>query len=349
MDLETFKRQEAFAGELKPSMKRRCVAHDYSQRGMYMVTLATEGRKKLFGTLTGRSEGVPGAPDAPGIALTELGQEVERCWMAIPHYYPEVKVIALQIMPDHIHGILFVTRQMEGKDLGDVIKGFKVGCNKAMRRLEGDEYEVASMMQHTERQKHTGHERGLVFERGYNDRLLLREGQLQRWKDYLADNPRRLLAKQEHPDLFRVNFGIHEAGHSFAAIGNRFLLDRPYKLQVQCSRSLTVAEVEQEKERYLAEARQGAVLVSPAISEGEKAVMRAALEARMPLIFLSPNSFTPFTKPGGEYIEACSRGDFLILAPWPERRNTKAITREECLMLNRMAKEICGCNSVATY
>jgi REP element-mobilizing transposase RayT len=142
MKRETYEKQRAFAGELKPSMKRRCVAHDYSQRGMYMVTLATEGRKKLFGTLTGRSEGVPGAPDAPGIALTELGKEVERCWMAIPHYYPEVKVIALQIMPDHIHGILFVTRRMEGKDLGDVIKGFKVGCNKAMRRLEGDEYEV---------------------------------------------------------------------------------------------------------------------------------------------------------------------------------------------------------------
>ncbi len=229
---------------------------------------------------------------------------------------------------------------MDDNDLGDIIKGFKTGCNKAYRRLAEVGY-VATLLQHTGQIRHTGHEQGLLFERGYNDRLLLREGQLQRWIDYLADNPRRLLAKREHPDLFRVRYGHEVAGMAFAALGNRFLLDRPNKLQVQCSRSLTPADIEAAKARYLAEARQGAVLVSPAISEGEKAIMRAALDSRLPLIFLSPNSLTPLSKPGGPFIEACSRGDLLILAPWPDRTATQDLTRAECLALNDMAKKIC--------
>ena len=32
----------------------------------------------------------------------------------------------------------------------------------------------------------------MLFARGYNDKLLLREGQLETWIHYLNDNPRRL-------------------------------------------------------------------------------------------------------------------------------------------------------------
>ena len=362
MDRKTFEQQKAFAGERVPSMKRRCVDHDYTERRMYMVTLVIEGRRKLFGDVAGRSDEPKGSADEPRMELSALGKAVQRCWLEIPKHYSEVSLLALQLMPDHLHGVLFVRKKME-EHLGTVIKGFKTGCNKEYRRLIGY---VATMSQQTlqqqtlqqqtglarqqtglaqqqtgQAQRHTGHERGLLFERGYNDRLLLREGQLQRWIDYLADNPRRLLAKREHPDLFRVHFGLEAAGHTFAALGNRFLLDHPYKLQVQCSRSLTPEQISATVEHYLAAARQGAVLVSPAISEGEKAIMRAALNAHLPLIFLSANSFTPFTKPGGEYTEACSRGDLLILAPWSDRTTTQPLTRAECLSLNKMTETIC--------
>lgn len=346
MDRKTFEKQKPFAGERQPSMKRRCLDRDYSQRGMYMVTLVTEGRRKLFGDVAGHSDAVKGSDEAPRMVLSELGEAVVKCWQSIPEHYPEIKLTKLQMMPDHLHGIIFVQRQMDDH-LGIVIKGFKTGCNKEYRRLMDGCVApvgcVATVLQHTgQQQKHTGHEKGLLFERNYNDRLLLREGQLQRWIDYLDDNPRRLLAKREHPDLFRVHFGLQIAGQTYAAIGNRFLLQRPWKLQVQCSRSLTNDEITVKVDFFLSQAWQGAVLVSPAISEGEKAVMRAALEARLPLIFLSPNNITPFTKPGGEYTEACSRGDLLILAPWPDRSATIPLTRQECLTLNKMTETICN-------
>ena len=339
MDRKTFEQQKAYAGERQPSMKRRCLDHDYSQRGMYMVTLVTEGRRKLFGDVAGHSDAGPGSTGAPRMVLSELGKSVVRCWQSISEHYPEIKLIKLQMMPDHLHGILFVQREMDNH-LGIVLKGFKTGCNKEYRKLIVGC--VATLLQHSgQRQKHTGHEEGLLFERNYNDRLLLREGQLQRWIDYLDDNPRRLLAKREHPDLFRVHFGLQLAGQTYAAIGNRFLPQRPWKLQVQCSRSLTKEEIATKVDYFLSQARQGAVLVSPAISEGEKAVMRAALDASLPLIFLSPNSLTPLSKPGGPFIEACTRGDLLILAPWPDRTATQDLTRAECLTLNSMTETLC--------
>ena len=55
MDKNSYEKRKAFAGKKKPSMKRRCVGHDYTRRGIYMVTLIVEGRKNLFGRVYGSS------------------------------------------------------------------------------------------------------------------------------------------------------------------------------------------------------------------------------------------------------------------------------------------------------
>ena len=47
MDKDTYEKRKAFAGEKIPSMKRRFVGHDYTRRGIYMVTLTVEGRKNF--------------------------------------------------------------------------------------------------------------------------------------------------------------------------------------------------------------------------------------------------------------------------------------------------------------
>lgn len=344
MDWETYRRQKAFAGEKKPSMLRRMVGHDYTDRQIYMVTLVTEGRRPLFGQVVGRSEGEEGSSEEPHVVLTPLGEAVVDRWMATEQLYPEIEVVALQMMPDHLHGILFVRKRME-QHLGMVIKGFKTGCNKAYRRLVLGQPSfvpsVATRSQQTERRPKDDRRHGLLFARGYNDKLLLRSGQLDTWLRYLADNPRRLLMKREQPELFRVQHNLQFGGYTFSAIGNRFLLDRPWKLQVQCSRSLTAEAIQAKVEECLAKARLGAVLVSPAISSGEKAVMRAAFDARLPLILLQENGFTDLAKPSGKRMEACGEGRLLILAPWEHHNERIAIKRNQCLSLNEMAQGIC--------
>ena len=57
MDKETYEKQKAFAGEKRSSMKRRYVGHDYTKRGIYMLTMTVEGRRPLFGRVYGSSDG----------------------------------------------------------------------------------------------------------------------------------------------------------------------------------------------------------------------------------------------------------------------------------------------------
>ena len=134
MDRETFKKQLTFAGERKPSMLRRCLDHDYQGRCIYLITLVTEGRQSLFGELTGKSDAILGSDDEPRIVLSPLGKEVQDLFYNIPQWHQEIQPIAIQMMPDHLHGILFVKEEMD-KHLGQVISGYKAGCNKAYRRL----------------------------------------------------------------------------------------------------------------------------------------------------------------------------------------------------------------------
>ena len=181
-----------------------------------------------------------------------------------------------------------------------------------------------------------------LFAKNFNDQILLRDGQLERWLFYLKDNPRRLLMKREHPELFRVQRGLTYGGMSFSAIGNRFLLERPVKLQVQCSRRMGEEELRAKLDECLRAARQGAVLVSPSISPGEKAIMRAAFEEGLPLIYLQENGFTDLAKPGGRRMEACASGQLLILAPWEHHNEKLLIKRGQCLALNDMARAICS-------
>lgn len=344
MDKETYEAKKRFAGEKKPSMLRRCVGHDYSGRQIYMITMVTEGRRPLFGDVVGNSEAPKGSSNAPRIILSELGQRIADEWWAASRHHPEIEVIALQMMPDHLHGILFVKEKME-KPLGIALRGFKQSCNRHYRELVFGVKSVALSTQQTgQRRNRRGEDRthGLLFARGYNDKLLLRSGQLEAWLQYIDDNPRRLLMKREHPDLFRVQRNVEVAGITFSAIGNRFLLNRPFKLQVQCSRSLNEQEIETKVAQCLAAARQGAVLVSPSISPGEKAVMKAVFNEGFPLIYLQENGFTDLAKPGGARMEACARGQLLILAPWEHHNEKITIKRGQCLTLNEMASRICN-------
>lgn len=340
MNKEEYEKHKQYAGEKKPSMLRRRVGHDYEGRSIYLVTLTTEGRRPLFGTLEGRIDAEKDSPEAPHVALTELGEAVKREWLDVSKHHPEVSSIAMQMMPDHLHGILFVHEQMQ-QHLGHIIKGFKASTNKHYRQLG---YAATPSLQRKPGEKRDrsldDKEHGMLWSLGYNDHILSGKGELQRWIDYLADNPRRLMMKRQSPDLFRVRFGMTIAGRAYSALGNRFLLSRPVRLQVQCSRSLSDDEITERVEYFLSEAKKGAVLVSPAISKGEKAVMRAAMNARLPLIFIEENGLTPYTRPGGEFFEACAQGKLLILAPWEHHNERLLITRDKCLAMNQMAKEI---------
>lgn len=312
------------------SMKRRMKNKDYRERTIYMITLVVAGRRKLFGEIEGDIRSCYGEANYPHIVLSTLGEAVREQILRLPEYYPQLSVSGFQIMPDHVHLIIFVHDQLPCH-LGIVIRGLVQGCNKAYRRLYPQDNAV-----HIGKGKSERRGNGILFEHGYNDKVLMHQNQLKIWRHYLADNPRRLMVKHAHPDYFRVQRNIKEKGLEFSAIGNLFLLRKPL-LQIQCSRRLTETEIQVMKEKALIACASGAVLISPCISPGEKAVMRAAFEKDYPEIVLLENGLTDLAKPGGARFDACAKGQLLLLAPWEHHTDKRRITRTQCHILNNMA------------
>ena len=120
--------KEGWRNEVKPSMKRRMTAIDYSQAGIYMITMATEGRKPLFGKV------VADAQSVARMEKSQLGEWVNKEIEQIPRHYPQIRILSKQVMPDHLHFILYVTEALP-VHLGRVINGFKSGCNKGYKTL----------------------------------------------------------------------------------------------------------------------------------------------------------------------------------------------------------------------
>lgn len=377
-----------YAGEKKASMKRRDDGHDYTERRMYMITIEVEGRRPLFGRLKGNPLAQDGSGDEPDIELTALGKAVRDEWLGIPRYFPQIEVMAVQMMPDHLHGILFVRERLP-VHLGQVISGFKAGCRKAQRALAAGKaaaVEAAAEPLRTEKgaaaeppctekepprtekepprtekepprtEKETLRtEKGArslqaaaaplqlptLFAKGYNDLILRSYDELPAWCNYLRDNPRRLLLRRACPQWLRPVFGITIGAYTCSAIGNRGLLSAERRVQVRVSRRLVGEALDREVERFLALARSGAVLVSPAISPGEKRIMRSAFDEKLPVIVIVENGFTPMSKPHGEQFYACGEGRLLILSPWEHHNEKRKVTAQQCGDMNLLAWEVC--------
>ena len=156
-------------------MTRRCAGWDYRRRAIYQITLVqAERREPLLGRLEVRLPGKGWAPcpvpaaQAAGcppesvearVVPRVLGAAIEAHWKRLGEFTPEIRPLTLQLMPDHLHGILEVQRPM-ARPLGNAIGAFKTGCGKFFRGLAPAARD------------------GPLFAEGFQDSILFREGQL---------------------------------------------------------------------------------------------------------------------------------------------------------------------------
>ena len=191
-------------------------------------------------------------------------------------------------------------------------------------------------------------QRASLFEAGYHDRIIKRPGMLDIIKRYMNDNPLRALMRRQLPHLMERRLHLHIGTQDYAAFGALFLLKRAEKEQVffhrrDAATGLPTEQTDayrQERERLLAEAREGVVLVSPAISRGEKMVIDAAIEEGLPVIHLQKEPLAQYWKPELRRFEACARGSLLIMAPWGLDEHSPS-DFASFHRLNDLAAEIC--------
>jgi REP element-mobilizing transposase RayT len=76
----------------------RLKGYDYSQSGLYFVTVCVQKHECLFGKI------VDGE-----MILNEYGKMVEKCLLEIPQHFPNAVLHEFIVMPNHLHAIIELT------------------------------------------------------------------------------------------------------------------------------------------------------------------------------------------------------------------------------------------------
>ena len=162
---------------------------DYSGAGYYFVTICTHGRENIFGEMV---DGV--------MVLSALGEIVREEWLKTAVLREYVVLGTFIIMPNHLHGILvfhnptqfpavgatrWVAQEREGTlqkgSLGSVLGQFKSAVTKRYDKVN----ETSGVK---------------VWQRGYYERIVRNERELNAIQWYVENNPVRWAEDRENLD-----------------------------------------------------------------------------------------------------------------------------------------------------
>lgn len=179
----------------------RLKGYDYTQPGAYFITICTHERAHLFGHVEGGD-----------MVLSEFGETARQSWLAIPNHFPHAALDAFVVMPNHVHGVIWIVekpptdatdvraknvspppspplspgQQSTGerprgtsKTSGSMVRGFKIGVTKWAR-------------QHTN--VYT------VWQRNYYEHIIRNDRALHAIRRYIVENPRRWQLDRYNPD-----------------------------------------------------------------------------------------------------------------------------------------------------
>ncbi len=77
----------------------RLKGYDYSSTGGYYLTIVTQDREHFFGKIVNGK-----------MVLSEIGKIAQKYWDEIPQHFPFIKLDEMVVMPNHIHGILWIDK-----------------------------------------------------------------------------------------------------------------------------------------------------------------------------------------------------------------------------------------------
>jgi REP element-mobilizing transposase RayT len=160
--------------------------YDYSQPGYYAVTLCTQNRSCLFGII-----------DKDDMLLNNAGRMINETWHDIPIHYPGVELDEMQIMPNHLHGIIVVCEvgtAPRGRPNPGIENGQAQGPVPTGYLSLPDVIERFKSLTTTRYIGGVKNERwypfpGKLWQRSYHDRIIRNEIELNLFKTYICNNP----------------------------------------------------------------------------------------------------------------------------------------------------------------
>lgn len=94
----------------------RLKGYDYSQEGLYFVTICTHARQHLFGEITDVPHvGVGSAHPIliPQMILNNHGKIIEQCYLGLEYKFPNIECYEYIVMPNHFHAIIKINGDAE--------------------------------------------------------------------------------------------------------------------------------------------------------------------------------------------------------------------------------------------
>ena len=156
--------------DVTPMRHKELTGWRYDCKCNYMITLVTEPRAPVFGQLR-----------EWGVERTAEGKAVYDAWQRVEARFPGVRATYNSIMPDHFHGIVYIT--FEGAaELGEVVAFFAAEVERAIGRR--------------------------VWCGLWRDSICLAKGQLHRQINYVLSNAKRRWIKEQNSGLFRKVMGF---------------------------------------------------------------------------------------------------------------------------------------------
>jgi REP element-mobilizing transposase RayT len=135
----------------------RIRGYDYRRPGAYFVTVVTRRRERILGWVVNG-----------GVLLSFAGKAAHSAWHEIPGHCPGVTLDAFVVMPDHIHGVLFLQRSL--LTLGQIVGLFKSAASNAINRARGTPGAP-------------------VWQTGFYERIIHDDQEWWAVRRYIADNP----------------------------------------------------------------------------------------------------------------------------------------------------------------
>lgn len=86
-------------GKLCRRRSIRLPAYNYSQAGYYFVTICTQNFWCCLGEVI-----------AGEMKLSEAGHMIDQKWQGLKNKFKNIRLDRYQIMPNHFHGIIVITR-----------------------------------------------------------------------------------------------------------------------------------------------------------------------------------------------------------------------------------------------
>ncbi len=146
--------------------------YDYAQSGAYFVTICVKNRQCLLGSII---EGE--------MKLNPNGLITAESWTWLSTAYPFITLDEWTVMPNHLHGIIFINQPPEGGSR----TALTMPRPLPLSRLVGAFKKVSSKQINIHRQRP-----GIPFwQRGFYEHVIRHEEALSRIRDYIATNPSR--------------------------------------------------------------------------------------------------------------------------------------------------------------